>query len=91
MKGNIAKNCVFNTLQKIFPQSFMDGKELRINLIEGGENVQLKVSCTLSKTPIEVSNDVLNSGPVVISETFNITNEEILAAKELVKALGIEV
>ena len=90
MKGQIAKNCVNQVLLKVFSNAFVDGKDIRINLVEGGENIQLKVSCTMSKTPIEIGNNVESGGPI-ISETFSLTENDVLTAKELVKSLGIEV
>lgn len=65
MKGAIAKNTIFTKLMEVFPNSFMynDNKELRINTTENGEPVQIKLSLTCAKTPVESNNSNTMSTP----------------------------
>lgn len=55
IKGSEAKTEIMNKLLETFPNSFLynDGKELRINYMENGELVQIKVTLTAAKTPVE--------------------------------------
>ena len=55
-KGSIAKTEIMSTILATFPNSFAfnDGKEVRINYMENGELVQIKVTLTAAKVPVEV-------------------------------------
>lgn len=55
-KGSIAKAEIMSTILATFPNSFAfnDGKEVRINYTENGELVQIKVTLTAAKVPVEV-------------------------------------
>lgn len=55
IKGSQAKADIFAKLLEVFPNSFMynDGKECRINMDEDGNNVQIKVTLTMAKAPVE--------------------------------------
>lgn len=57
-KGSILKQEITEKILKVFPDSFLfnDGKEIRINGMENGEPLQIKVTLTASKTPVENSN-----------------------------------
>ena len=49
-RGADSKNIVIAKIQEMFPNAFfVDGKELRIPMIEGDEEVQLKVGLTCAK------------------------------------------
>lgn len=55
-KGAQAKQEIFNKLLEIFPNSFMqDDKILRIPMVEGHDNVEIKVTLTAAK-------DILGAG-----------------------------
>ena len=53
-KGTESKNVIFSKLLECFPGSFMynDGKECRINMVEDGNEIQIKVALTAAKTPV---------------------------------------
>lgn len=56
MRGAIAKQNVINTILSTFGDAAFlsaDGKELRIEQIEDGELVQIKIAATCAKTNIE--------------------------------------
>jgi hypothetical protein len=63
-KGSVAKQKIFKKILEVFPDSFMynDGKEIRINEIEDGVPVQIKVTLTAAKAPVE-NETVPNSIP----------------------------
>lgn len=54
-KGSILKKEVSEKILKAFPGSFLynDGKEIRINTVEDGNIVQIKVALTCAKVPVE--------------------------------------
>ena len=60
--GNESKKMIFTKLQEIFPDSFVYGKELRINLMENGEKIQIKVVLTKSKTIVDAGADTAVPG-----------------------------
>ena len=89
-KGSESKNEVFKKILEVFPGSFMynDNKEVRLNFTENGEPVQLKLTLTAAKTPVdggegETQFDVPNAG--VKSEAFNwdeVTEETVKTLAE---------
>ena len=54
-KGSLLKQEIMGKILETFPNSFLynDGKEVRINGIENGLEVQIKVTLTAAKTPVE--------------------------------------
>lgn len=63
--GNESKKMIFTKLQEIFPDSFVYGRELRINLMENGEKIQIKVVLTKSKTIVDAGADTAVPGEKV--------------------------
>lgn len=61
-KGSLCKIETLDKIMKIFPDSFLtnNGKELRINCVENGEFVQLKLTLTAVKQPILNENNSIN-------------------------------
>lgn len=103
-KGNVAKTNVFQTLLETFPNSFMynDNKELRINLTEEGVPVQIKVTLTAAKTPVEPSEgDIFESNTIKAASVKEMdwsdtpkqivepTEEEKQRVDQLIKSLGL--
>ena len=54
-KGAIAKQEIAQKILNTFEGSFLynDGKEIRINTVENGNIVQIKVALTCAKVPVE--------------------------------------
>ena len=63
-KGSILKQEVSEKILKAFPGSFLynDGKEIRINGLENGEQLQIKVTLTCAKVADEGGEDVALPG-----------------------------
>lgn len=63
-KGSILKKEVSEKILKAFPGSFLynDGKEIRINGLENGERLQIKVTLTAAKVAVEGGEDVVLPG-----------------------------
>ena len=58
-KGSILKKEIAEKILATFPGSFLynDGKEIRINGTENGENLQIKISMTTAKVAVEGGDD----------------------------------
>ena len=63
-KGTEAKKIIMNKILESFPNSFLynDGKEIRINIQENGEVVQIKVALTCAKVAVEGGDDTILPG-----------------------------
>lgn len=63
-KGNILKQEVAEKILAAFPGSFLynDGKEIRINGIEEGQQLQIKVVLTCAKVAVEGGDDTVLPG-----------------------------
>lgn len=63
-RGSILKQEVATKILATFPGSFLynDGKEIRINGTENGENLQIKVTLTCAKVAVEGGEDTVLPG-----------------------------
>ena len=52
VKGTIAKQEVMAKILEIFPNAFQYDKEIRVPMIENGEEVQIKVTLTAAKVNV---------------------------------------
>lgn len=61
IKGAQLKGEITQKILATFPNSFLynDGKEIRIDGIENGERVQIKVTLTASKVPVDNEDGVI--------------------------------
>ena len=81
-KGSILKQEVAEKILAAFPGSFLynDGKEIRINGIEEGQQLQIKVVLTCAKVAVEGGDDTILPGERVAA-TADVkptgTNEKI--------------
>ena len=81
-KGSILKQEVAEKILAAFPGSFLynDGKEIRINGIEEGQQLQIKVVLTCAKVAVEGGDDTILPGERVTA-TADVkptgTNEKI--------------
>lgn len=98
-KGSILKQEIIKKILETFPNSFLynDGKEIRINGTENGENLQIKVSLTTAKVAVENEEGSAfpemetNTAPVETNEKIpqEPTNEEKERLKTLLEKLGL--
>ena len=66
-RGSILKKEVAEKILAAFPGNsflFNDGKEIRINGMEDGQNLQIKVTLTCAKVAVEGGSEVTSSGEV---------------------------
>lgn len=79
-KGSILKQEIANKILAAFPGSFLynDGKEIRINGVEEGQPLQIKVTLTAAKVAVEGGSDVTLPGEAVTADVKPVvTNEKI--------------
>lgn len=105
-KGQILKKEVMNKILEAFPGSFLynDGKEVRINGNEEGEQIQIKLTFTASKVMVEPGEDNAIPAAAAIKpqneyyqapkqETEKVivepTDEERANVKKLLSSLGL--
>lgn len=102
VKGTIAKQNFANKLKEVFGDSFLGEieKKLYINIDDGGEIVQLAISMTCPKTPINTINTTTlnyNTGRnfdeddivMVAPDKVEISEEERATVRELMKRMGL--
>ena len=73
-KGAIAKKEIMQKIIEMFPGSFLynNDKEVRINSTEEGNPVQIKITLTCAKTPVEDENGIFetnNSNAIEFKDT----------------------
>ena len=68
-KGSVLKGQIMQKILETFPGSFLynDGKEVRINGIEAGQEIQIKVTLTAAKEAVDGGSPL----PIEISSTVN--------------------
>ena len=105
-KGSIAKIEVGNSIIGLFEDAFWngEGKEIRINTVENGEPMQVKIALTVAK--VALSQDEVDAVPGIVKtpvakvgaapgfpepkkETINATDEERAAVADLMASLGL--
>lgn len=96
-KGAISKQIVTKKILETFEGSFEYEKEIRIPLIEEGNEIQLKCVLTCAKNNVVKDGENILPGEENISDSssLNISNliepteEEKNNVKDLIKALGL--
>lgn len=99
MKGQITKQKIMNKILEIFPNSFLNDKEIRICDIEDGAEVQIKVTLTAAKENIEApgvvkedKEEVLNfesTAPAQQTITTTLDEKEKENLKNLMSSIGM--
>ena len=103
-KGTVSKTQITNKILELFPGSFTYDKEIRIPIIEDGEEIQIKVTLTCAKTNVEQNGDIAVPGLKVAEDDNKInfvdkiaeenkvtgpTQEEKDNIKRLMESLGL--
>ena len=100
-RGAQAKSDVMQKILETFSGSFKynDGKEIRVPIMEGGELVQIKITCTCAKENVEIGADTAMPGdfpaPKMTVPTpertapVEVTDEEKQSVANLLKSLGL--
>ena len=94
IKGSIAKEEIIKRMMEVFEDSFMNDKTLIIPMMENGEEVQIKLTLTASKTNIPHSNGKAEI-PITVTagmpnqvEVIEPTEEEKQRVVDLINKLG---
>lgn len=93
-RGQELKNQIVNKILETFPNSFINGKEIRICGTENGEEVQIKVTLTAAKENIvnEATSVVTTNAtePAATDDyTVEITSKEKRTVAEMLAALNL--
>ena len=98
IKGAEAKLEITNKILELFPGSFKYDKEIRIPVIENGEEVQIKVSLTAAKVNVERDGGVLDftkktettaQTTSAAPQSLEPTEEEKNIVNDLISKLGL--
>lgn len=95
MRGAISKQAVIDKILETFQGSFVYGKELRIPMVEDGEQVEIKVTLACAKTNVgdgAVAGDFESGNAVQVSVTeapAKPTQAEIDNISKLMNRLGL--
>lgn len=98
IKGAEAKLEITNKILELFPGSFKYDKEIRIPVIENGEEVQIKISLTAAKVNVERDGGVLDftkktettaQTTPATPQSFEPTEEEKNIVNDLISKLGL--
>lgn len=96
-KGSILKGEIAEKILKTFPGSFLynDGKEIRINGVENGVEIQIKVTLTAAKEAVSNGISKIESEGTVDSELppseaiTEPTEDEQIRLQNLLKKLNL--
>lgn len=94
MRGQKVKQEIFKKIQEIFPNSFMDNKDLRINMMEDGELVQIKLTLTASKTIVQNDGGSAKEAPAAKEVNISLTaptDAEKADIEAMIRALGARI
>ena len=92
-RGQELKNQIVNKILEVFPNSFINGKEIRICGNENGEEVQIKVTLTAAKENIvnEAAEKPVSAATAAPTDdyTVEITSKEKRTVAEMLAALNL--
>ena len=92
-RGQELKNQIVNKILEVFPNSFINGKEIRICGNENGEEVQIKVTLTAAKE--NIVNEAVEKPTAATTTTatddytVEITPKEKRTVAEMLAALNL--
>lgn len=66
-RGAESKEKIMQNILATFPRAFKYDKEIRVPMMENGEQIQIKITLTAAKTNVEVGGDTAMPGAEVAS------------------------
>lgn len=84
-KGAIVKEEIMTKILEIFPESFVADKDIRVNMVENGNPVQIKISFTAVKSPIS-DNPKINDNS---EGEFSLTEVEEADLVAMLEEMGV--
>lgn len=92
-RGAKAKEVITKCILKMFDGSFViDGKDIRIPVMEGSDLCQIKISLTCAKVNVEggsAANATAEATPAFTDTNKEITPEEVQAVRDLIAQLNL--
>ena len=90
-KGSSSKQIITKKILEVFDGAFINDKEIRIPMEEGGETVQIKVALTCAKVNVECggASSVASSEPATPAQKVEVTEEEKQNVQKLMEGLGL--
>lgn len=94
-KGTQLKEEITQKILNTFPGSFKFNKELRIPGVEGGEQLQIKVSLTCAKENVESEDTMIsfiatdNDGEEIMNKPIEPSADEKKRVEDLIAKLGL--
>lgn len=86
IKGAIAKAEIMEQIYALYPEAFSpDGKVIHVNKEENGALVQIKITFTAAKTPLENT----SKSEVVNEELFHISDNDKTKLEDALEEMGI--
>lgn len=76
-KGALAKENIINKILETFEGAFKYDKEIRIPMMENGEEVQIKVALTCAKTNVDRGEDVAIPGASTVKASTTTTSATV--------------
>ena len=87
-RGASSKEIITKKILEVFDGAFINDKEIRIPMEEGGETVQIKVALTVNVECGGVSS-VASSEPAAPAQKVEVTEEEKQNVQKLMAGLGL--
>lgn len=75
--SDTAKQIIINDLNRIYPEGKLIDKKYYVNLLVEGEIVQICISLTAPKTPIDLGNPIADKPAAVASIDSNQIEKEV--------------
>jgi hypothetical protein len=90
-RGASSKEIITKKILEVFDGAFINDKEIRIPMEEGGETVQIKVALTCAKVNVERggASSVASSEPAAPAQKVEVTEEEKQNVQKLMAGLGL--
>jgi hypothetical protein len=104
-KGQIAKDEITKKILETFNGSFKYDKEIRVPMLENGEQIQIKITLTAAKVNVEPDGDIALPGadnvvgnriefddiaaPAQVAKVIEPTAEEKQNIADLLKSIGL--
>ena len=89
-RGASSKELIIKTIMEAFPDAFLvDGKELRIPMMEAGEECQIKVALTCAKENVPHESGAKPAIEQPMTSSPAMTDEEIEETRALMKRLNL--
>lgn len=89
VKGQESKKVITEKIIEVFEGAFINGKELRVPLVENGEPIEIKITLTAAKDCLKSTGDSNEEQTVVNTKTYvEPSQDELNRMEQLFASLG---